>query len=198
MSMKSAFVAALAAAVLAVGCSSQKEPAAKAVSAADAALSAVRDEAAKYAPEQLAPVEQAVDKLRAQLAAKDYSDIVTDAPAVLQQVNALKDTATAKKAEAEQALAKAKEQWTALSEELPKLVASLEARVGALGKGRLPKGVDQATADAAVAGLESVTSGWTSALADFNMGKYTDAVAKATEIKGKAVELLGKLGVKST
>lgn len=198
MSMKSACVAALAAAVLAVGCSSQQEPATKAVSAADSALSAVRDDAAKYAPEQLAPVEQAVDRLRAQLASKDYSDIVSEAPAVMQQVNALKDTAAANKAEFEAATAKAKEQWASLSTELPKLVESLESRVDSLGKGKLPKGVDQAAADAAIAGLDQVKSGWTSALADFNMGKVTDAVTKANEVKAKAGELLGKLGVKTT
>lgn len=197
MSMKSACVAALAAAVLAVGCSSQKEPATQAVTAADTALSAVRDDAAKYAPEQLAPAEQAIDRLRAQLAAKDYSAIVADAPAVMQQVNSLKETAAANKAEMEQAAAKATEQWATLSTELPKIVASLESHVNALGKGKLPKGVNQAAADAARTGLEQVKSDWTSALADFNMGKVTDAVTKANAIKAKADELLASLGVKS-
>ena len=64
-------------------------------------------------------------------------------------------------------------------------------------EGKLPKGVDQATADAAKVGLEQVKSDWTSALADFNMGKVTDAVTKANAIKAKADELLSTLGVKS-
>ena len=47
----------VAAALLATACANQKEPAEKAVAQVESALAAVKDEAAKYAPEALQGVE---------------------------------------------------------------------------------------------------------------------------------------------
>lgn len=184
-----------AAAILITGCANQKEPAEKAVSQVEASLSQFKDDAEKYAADELRGVEESIAKLKGELAAKNYKAVVMQTPNVASTVAALKDTVAKKKADAEQILAAAQQEWTDLSASVPEMVTKLQAKVDSLTKSRkLPKGVDKAGFEAAKADFEAVKSSWAEASAEFSSGMVADAVRRARAAKAKGEELIQKLG----
>src|SRR5258708_15143863 len=112
-------LAALAAALLA-GCANQKAPAEQAVADATAALSAVREDAQKYAPDQLQAADEQLRSLKDSFANGDYRAVLTSAPTLTSSIRALKVAAEAKKADAQTALARAKDAWGSASTEVPR------------------------------------------------------------------------------
>jgi hypothetical protein len=193
---KSAFVAVLATALLAVGCAGQKGPADEAIKAAETALAAVKEDAAKYVPSELAGVESSLTALKDSFAKGDYKAVLAGAGGVTGQINALKDAAMSKKAEVEAAIAQATTDWAAMSADLPKMVDAIQSRVDILGKARkLPKGMDQATFDGAKSGLEMMKSVWGEATAAATSGNVLDAVAKGQQVKDKGAEVMAALGM---
>lgn len=194
MKRKSLWLTGLCAAVLIVAaCANLKEPATQAVASAESALAAMKDDAAKYAPDALAPVEAEVASLKASLDKKDYKAVMASAPNVTKAIAGLKDTVAAKKAEMEAALAS---QWTSLSADLPKMVEAIQSRVDTLSKSRkLPKNVDKAAFESAKSGLESLKATWTEATSAASSGAVADAVAKAQAVKEKGTEIMTQLGM---
>ena len=77
----------VAAALLATGCANQKEPAEKAVAQVESALAAVKEEAAKYAPEALQGVESTLAGIKDKLAKGDYESVLAEAPQVMSAVS---------------------------------------------------------------------------------------------------------------
>ena len=75
-------IAGLAAVLLAVGCANQKEPATKAVADAEAALSSIREDASKYAADELKTADDAIASLKGNLEKGDYKAILAGAPAL--------------------------------------------------------------------------------------------------------------------
>jgi hypothetical protein len=194
MKRKSLWLTTLCAAVLVIAaCANLKEPATQAVASAEASLAALKDEAAKYAPDALTPVEAEVAAMKDSLAKKDYKTVMASGPKVTASIAALKDTIAAKKAEMEAALAS---QWTALSADLPKMVEAIQSRVDTLSKSRkLPKNVDKAAFEAAKSGLESLKATWAEATSASSSGNIADAVAKAQAVKDKGTEIMSQLGM---
>ena len=196
MVRKSLLLAALASVTLVVGCSSMKEPATKAIADAEATLATVRDDAARYLPNDLQGVDASIADLKAKLQAGDYQGIMAAVPDLTTKLSALKDAAAAKKTEMEAALEKAKSDWTAMAADLPGMIGALESRVSALSASRkLPKGMDAAKLDSAKTGLAAAKSAWEAASAAFTSGNVMDAVAKAQEAKAKAGEAMAALGM---
>jgi hypothetical protein len=104
------------AAVILAGCAGQVEPAQKAISDIDAALSASSAEAAKYVPDQLAAVQAGLDGLRASFQKQDYPAVLAGAPAVMINARALAGAAAAKR----DALAKAlNDRWSGMAAAVP-------------------------------------------------------------------------------
>jgi len=189
-------VFAAAVALLAVACASQKEPATKAIADAESALSAVKEQAAQYAPDQLKGVEDTIAGLKENLAKGDYKAILASTPQLTTQLASLKDAAAAKKAEMDAALEKAKGDWSGYAADLPNMVGAIQSRVDILSKARkLPAGMDKAKLDDAKTGLEGMKSTWTDAGNAFASGNYLDAVAKAQEVKTKGAEIMAALGM---
>jgi hypothetical protein len=198
--MKKQFVWLLAmlTAVLVVGCANQKAPAEQAVTGAETALAAVRDTAQKYVPDQLQAVESQLAALKDSLAKGDYKAVLTGAPTLSSAISSLKDAAEAKKADAEAALAKAKDAWGPLSGEVPKMVDAIESRVTALSKSHhLPKGVTKDSLASAKSGVDSLKSMWSDASNASGSGDFTTAVSKAQAVKDKAAEIMKSLGMSS-
>ncbi|HET7809420.1 MAG TPA: hypothetical protein VFL16_02490 [Steroidobacteraceae bacterium] len=195
MRMPAKFIT-LAAAVLMAACTSQKEPAEKAVAKIDASLEEIRKDAQVYAADQLLATETSVDRLKANLAKQDYGAVVMGAPSVSAEVSALKETITEAKADAEATVAAAQAEWTDLSAKVPTLVEKLQARVDQLAKTRkYPKGMDKAAFDAARNGFEELKTEWTEASNEFASGEAASAVRKARSAKAKAEELVNQLEV---
>jgi hypothetical protein len=197
MKKHSVFLLAALAAVLLVGCNMQKGPAERAVMGAGAALDAVRDEAQKYAPEKLGSVEAQLNDLKGKFQQGDYAGVVAAAPAMTAAIGSLKDAVAAKKGEAEQALAKAKDDWGAASTAVPKMVDEIAKRVETLSKSKkLPKGVSKDAVAAAKTGVDSLKSTWAEATNASSSGDYTTAMAKAEAVKTKAAEIMKSLDMK--
>ena len=196
MKKYSILLTAALAAVLLVGCNTQKGPAEQAVASAQAALDAVRDDAQKYAPEQLGGVEAKLSEIKGTFQKGDYAGVVAAAPGLTAAIAGLKDAATAKKGEAEQALAKAKDDWGPASAAVPKMVEEIGKRVEALSKTKkLPHGVTKDAVAAAKTGLDSLKSMWNDATNASNSGDFTTAMAKADAVKSKAADIMKSLGM---
>ncbi|HVP32999.1 MAG TPA: hypothetical protein VMT09_05055 [Steroidobacteraceae bacterium] len=196
MKKYSVFLLAAVAAVLLLGCNTQKGPAEQAVAGAQAALDAVRDDAQKYAPEQLGGVEAKLSDMKGSFEKGDYAGVLAAAPGVTAAINGLKDAAAAKKNEAVAALAKAKDDWGAASTAVPKMLDDLAKRVETLSKSKkLPKGVTKQAVAAAKTGLDSLKSTWADASNAASSGDFTTAMAKADAVKAKAAEMMKSLGM---
>ncbi len=184
-----AALAVSAAVVLSMACATQKAPAEAALQAADTAFAAAQTEAAKYVPDQVKGVEDAIAAAKDSFAKGDYQAALTAAQALPAKISDLTAAASAKKAE----LTKS---WETMSAGLPQVVAAIQSRMDILSKSKkLPAGMDQAKFDGAKTGLETIKQSWADATTAFGAGNLTDAVAKATSVKAKAVEVLGALGM---
>jgi hypothetical protein len=198
--MKKQYVWLLAAliAALVVGCANQKAPAQQAIAAAQSSLDGVRDAAQKYAPDQLQAVDAQLQSLKDSFSKGDYKAVLTGAPTLSSAIVALKDAAEAKKADAEAALAKAKDAWGAMSTEVPKMVEAIQKKVDTLSKTHhLPKGVTKEGFASAKSSLEVIKSTWGDAANAAGAGNFTDAMTKAQEVKDRAAEAMKSLGMSS-
>ena len=194
---RSNWLAAGAAAMLMLACSSQKDPAEQAIANIDSSLDAIHDTATKYSPDTLKSVEAQVSTLKQSFAKGDYSGVLAAAPTVTAAVKALRQDAQTKSSEADAALAKVKQQWRTLTYEVPKLVADLHTQMDTLSKGRgLPKGVTKASFASAKDGVASLDAMWSDANNTVSTGDYAGAVTKGQAVKDKATELMHTLGIK--
>jgi hypothetical protein len=177
-------------------CASDKVPAEQAIKAAESALAAVKDEAAKYVPDQLKAVESGLAGLKSSFDKGDYKAVLTGATDLTAKAKGLGDAAAAKKKEMEAKVAELTQSWTEMAEGLPKMVAAVESRVDILSKAKtLPANLDKATFEEAKSGLATVKQTWGEAEAAFKGGKVEEAVAKANTVKTKTAEIMTKLGM---
>ena len=189
------FLALFAAAALLTACANQKEPAENAVKQVEAALSAFKADAQQYAAQELKVVEDSIDRLKTQLANKDYKTVIMQTPNVASSVAELKSTVAKKKVEAEEVLAAAQQEWTELSASVPEMVTKLQAKVDSLAKSRrVPQGLDKASFEAAKQEFEALKTSWAEAGAEFSSGMVADAVRRARAAKAKGEELMQKFG----
>ncbi len=196
MSIRSRWILSVVAGLVMAGCASQQEPATKAIETAQAALGAVREEASQFAPDQLKAVDEALERARGQMAAGKYSDVLTSAPMLTQQIVELKTAAAEGKSRMESALAEARDLWPSLSADLPKMADALKARLEALGKMKtLPEGIDAVNLDYSRKGFDELSTEWTAAQADFAAGRFTDAASKANAARRRATDLMLRLKV---
>ena len=188
-------LAALAACGLA-SCTNQKAPAEQAVASAETSLSAIRDEAQKYAPDQLQTVDAQLSAMKDNLNKGNYQAVLAAAPNVNSTISGLKDVADNKKAEADAALGKAKDAWGPMSTDVPKMVDAIQTRVDKLSKEhRLPKGVTKDNVASAKSALDSMKSAWSDASNAAASGDYTTAVSKAQTVKDQATDTMKSLGM---
>ena len=198
MKKPSFWVLAILAAVFIAGCQSQRAPAEQAVTAAESALTSIRDMATRYAPDQLQAVDAQLNGAKDSLAKGDYKGVLAAMPALNKAISDLKDTATAKQQEADAASAKAKDLWGPLSSDVPKMVDAISSRVDILSKSHhLPKGVTKDTLAAAKSGVDSMKSAWGDASNAATSGDYTTAVSKGQAVKDQASQIMQSLGMKS-
>jgi chromosome segregation ATPase len=191
MRINALVVALSASSVLALGCTSQEEPAMQAVASAEAALDTIRPDASKYVPQQLQAADARLAELKAELAKKDYHKVLTESAKFKEQVNAVEDAAVARQT----ALAAATREWQDLNEEVPKLVDAIQNRVDNLKGGRLPKDVKKETFESAKSALEEIKSTWAEATNAANAGNTTEAADKGRVAQAKAKEVSQQLGV---
>lgn len=187
--MRGAIVASL---LVIAACAGQKGPATTAMAAAEGALATIKDDAARYLPEELKGAEGTLASLKNSLEKGDYKAVLAGAPALMGSLDTLKTHVGAKLEEAKAATA----EWANYATDLPKMVEAIQSRVTTLASAKkLPSGLNAAAVDTAKNGLESMKSAWTDASAAFTGGNAIDAVAKAREVKAKGEEVLKLLGM---
>jgi len=185
-------IAALAA-TIALGACSQKDPAQEAITAAENALNAVYEDAARYVPERYDEVKKDLETARAAFKEERYADAIAavrNVPAAAETL--AKEAAAAKEKRAAELAA----DWARLSGSLPDLLAGIGGRLGELGKLRsLPEGMDRQLLEEANAALASARAAWEEAGAAKERGDLEAAVGKARDSEGMAQDLVGRLGM---
>jgi hypothetical protein len=199
MKKLSVWLLTLMAAMLIVGCANQKAPAEQAIANADSALAQVRDMAQKYAPDQLQQVEAQLNGLKDSAAKGDYKSVLAAAPALMTAIGGLKDAAAAKQAEAQAAMSKAKDAWSSMSTDVPKMVEAIQSRVDILSKSHhLPKGVTKDAVASAKSGLDTMKSTWNDATSAATSGDFATATTKGQAVKDQATQIMQSLNMSSS
>ena len=139
--------AAIVLGALLVAACSQKDPAQKALDAAESALAEVHEDAMKYVPEQYDAVKSELNAAHQAFQAEKYGDALTAVKNLPAKAKELGEAAAAKKKEV---VAQLNTDWNGLSAGVPGMVKSIEDKLGELGKmRRLPAGLDRETVDSA-------------------------------------------------
>ncbi len=180
---------AAAACVLTLACNSGKAPAEAAMKLADEAVASARAEAESLVPDDFKSLSDDLAAAKAAFAKGDYKGALAAAQSIQQKANEVTAKAKASKDELTAS-------WNSLSESVPKMVEAISSRVGILSQSKkLPKGLDATQFTAAKDGLAAATSGWAEAQAAQAAGNWTAAIAKGNEVKAKATEVMGILGM---
>jgi hypothetical protein len=180
------------------GCAKNQQAAKKSVDHIEESLKDVRADAERYAPEGLKAIDSQVARYKADIDAKNYDDVVAGAPQLEKAVDSLKDAVALGKKHAQQALAVAKTEWATLSEEVPKMVETIDARVAELDKRKVFRGIKKEDFESAKASLASMKSLWAEASNEHEAGKPVAAADKAKSAKTMGDELYQKLDIKKT
>jgi hypothetical protein len=197
MQISKAFLALAAASLLFTGgCAKQRAPATKALESVEASLNAVKDDAAKYAPEGLKGVESQFDRLKQSLDKKEYDNVLAGAPQLEKAVASLKDAVVAGQRHARQAVAAAKSEWAALNTEVPKMIETIQTRVDEQSKKKIRFKVSKEELESAKSGLEWMKSEWAEATAAVDSGNQIKAADKGKAVKAKGEEVQKTLGMK--
>ena len=183
-------VPSLAALALAAACSNQREPAQKMMHDIEARMAGASEDAAKYVPDELTRVQMKLDDLKTAYDAQDYKAVLARGPAILDEARALAADAAAKKTTVAGELT---EQWASLSDEVPPLLAKIQARLDLLSQKKNRKMAAGIDLDAVRSGLSDATSAWSKARGAFGNGNMTEAASTAKDVKAKLESLAATL-----
>jgi hypothetical protein len=190
MRISQAFLALAATTLLLTGCG-KKEPATNAVTQAEAAITPLRDDATKYAPEQLKAAEATLAKMKDGLAKEDYNAVVREVPQFNNDFKALQGAVV----QQQTLVVAAQNEWDTLNAEIPKTVEAIEVRVNALAGTKLPKEVSKENFEAAKTDLETLKATWAEATAAAQAGNTVEAADKGRTVQAKAEEIKTELGM---
>jgi len=178
--------------LLLAACASRMEPAQRAISDIEAALSTAASDAAKYVPDQLTDVRRELGDLRATFDRQDYAGVLKAAPAVMERAQSLASQAKAKKAELAQALGG---QWADLAARLPGYMTTIQSRIEFLAKKSSRKMAAGIDLDAARGSLSEDSSVWSKAQAAFATGNLGEAVTTAKSLASSLEGLASTLKI---
>jgi colicin import membrane protein len=155
--------------LLTVACTDPaKAPAQAAIQAGDAAVASLTDEVAKFAPDQVKSVKDALASAKAAAAKEDWKGALAAAQNVKVDAEQAVVAANAKKEELARAAAakaaEAKAAWEQAQKELPGKIDALKKQIAGLSKAKkLPAGVTKADVAKAKDGLTVIEAGYKSA-----------------------------------
>jgi predicted component of type VI protein secretion system len=183
-------------AVLVAACAHKDESASKALSQVEAAVVAAGEDPMKYAPGDVAAVNEQIVQLKGKLKDGDYDTVIARAPALLKQAQALKPTAAEKKTEA---MKRMEAEWGELESTVPVAIAAaqkLAERIVAAGKPPPGAGPDAMTI--ARAGFGAYQEFWQKAVDAKFAGDVQTAVEIGHSIERRIAEQTSVLGGAST
>lgn len=180
-------------------CASHKEPATIVVADMRTSLDALREDAALFAPEELAQVEHGVQSLDELFAKGEYKAVVDGAPKVEQQLSALQEKVSAKRAESGIVLAAANDEWRVLSIEVPRMLESIEKQIMMLSvSGEGSEAVPASSLESARESLNSMNRAYAEAMTLWSAGNQQDAIAKAQAVQEKGRQVYAQLGMRAS
>ena len=139
-------------------------------------------------PRSTRKLRDAISGAKSTLDKGNYKDALAAAKDLPAKVTALGTEVAAAK---QKAIAELTDSWNSMSGDLPNMVDAIQSRVDTLSKSKkLPKGLDQASFDAAKSGLDEIKGLWSAATQSFNSGNVEDAVAKAKTVQQKGTEVM--------
>ncbi|HTY08630.1 MAG TPA: hypothetical protein VMF29_05655 [Candidatus Edwardsbacteria bacterium] len=165
------------------GCGMGKVPAQAAITAGEQALAAVKDEAVKYVPDQVAAIEKVLADAKAAFDKGDYTAALTTAKDVPAKVKDLATAIEAKKAELPAT-------WEGLAKAMPAVIAEAKTFVAKA------KGADKAALETAKTDVKGLDATWAKAQEAFKAGNLIDAVTTAAGIKDKVEQIKASLAPK--
>lgn len=190
MRISQGLLALAATSLLLTACGDEK-PAANAVVQAENAITPLRDDATKYAPEELKAADSTLARMKDNLAKEEYKDVVADVPKINNDIKALQGAVVQKQTLA----AAAQNEWDALNADVPKAIEAIQVRVDSLKGQKLPKEITKENYEAAKTDLESIKTTWTEATAAATAGNTQEAADKARTVQAKTEEIKGELGM---
>lgn len=190
MRMTQAFLPLVAATMLITGCSSDKDPATRIVSQAEIALEEMRASGTEFAPAEFSTVEATVADMKAKHASEDYRAVVEAVPRFNDEMRAVKENVVS----VQTLTAAAQREWALLSQEVPKAVDAVQARVDSLSKNR-SRDVTRETLAKAKTELATLKTTWEEATAAATAGNTQEAADKGRAVQTKAEELKTQLGM---
>jgi hypothetical protein len=166
------------------------------VADAEAAIAAVREDAAKYAPDRLKEVEDILAQMKDNLAKEKYPAVLTAGREFSKLIAGVNDAVATEKANAAAVAEQLTERWNSLSTEIPEMVESVTARVASLTKSRkFPEGVDAASFENIKAAADTMSQSWQKALGAFANNNMQEAVDMAQTAKDRGTEVMTALGM---
>ncbi|HUN54529.1 MAG TPA: hypothetical protein VMU29_05175 [Smithella sp.] len=172
-----------------ISCSRDKDPADLAIKAAETAINATKDDAAKIVPDQVKLLEDSLAAAKEKFAKGEYKAALDEATLLPVKAKGVMAAAKIKKEE----LTK---KWTEASQDLPKMIEDVQAKLDSLSKlKRLPAKLTKDKFEEAKAGLASAKDEWTKAQESFKNSKFTDAINVAGSVKDKVINIMGALGM---
>jgi len=182
-----------AAAMLIAGCGN-RGTAQNVVGQANRLINAVKEEGAFTAPAELKAAETTLEHMKKSFDAHEYDLVAADVPQFNAQVDALKAAMASKQG----AVTAAAEEWSALSEEVPKSVEAIQARVDSFEINGLPKNVTTEELETAKTELETLKTTWAEATVAASTGNTLEATDKGRQVHAKVEELKNQLGMNET
>jgi len=168
----------------------------KPVANAEAAIAAVRDDAARFVPDQLKEVDDILAQMKDNLAKQKYPAVLTAARELNRIIASVNETVATERANAAAVAAQLTERWNSLSTEIPEMVESVTARVASLAKSRkYPEGVDAASFENIKATADTMAQSWQQALGAFANNNMQEAVDMAQAAKDRGTEVMMALGM---
>jgi hypothetical protein len=152
----------------------EKAPAQAALTTAQSAFDAVKDNAAKVLPDETKGVQDALDAAKASFDQGDYKAALETAKALPDRVKTLSDQVATKMTELES-------EWQGLSAAMPEAVSNLQSAVSKLKKA--PAGMDATEWDGLKNDVTSAGQMWQEAEAAAQGGDVATAMSKAGEVK---------------
>lgn len=193
MRISHVLVSMVAAGLMLTGCGS-KQPATNAVTQAENAISPLRNDASRFAPDELKAADATLARMKSELADSDYKGVIAEVPKFNAQMKTLQESVVSKQAVA----AAAQNEWDTLNAEVPKAVEAIQVRVASLSGSRLPKEVTQENFEAAKTDLEAIKATWAEASAAATAGNTIEAADKGRTVATKADEIKNELGMNPT
>ena len=183
------YIAIAALGLLLVACGKDKGPAEAAIAAATSAVEGVREDGMKFAGEQFAQLEAALNSAKDNLAKGEYKAALEGAGGIAAKAQEVAKAAADKKAELTAS-------WEQFNAGIPQMMEGLKSRLDILGQAKtLPAGLDKAKLDGLKAGYDEAVGMFEQAKSAAASGDFSKAIEAGGVIKAKATEIASALGM---